>query len=329
MNTAVDAPPGAEVRSDTELLEEYRTSRSHQAFSVLVSRHSRAVYRTCLRIAGNVHDAEDAAQAVFLILARRPDAVSRSLAGWLHGTACRTAWRLVRRRKEIVRSMAAEPAPQLDDLRRELDQALERLPESLREAVVLRYLEGRSEKESARLAGCPQGTLGWRAMEGLNRLRTLLARGGAPVGAGILVALMAKEAAAAAPASVAAVGASVVSSQVAALVEGGLKSMLFAKLKIAAAMVFAVAPALIGAGALAYQALQPMPVRVDEELPAPIAVEKFAKVFDTVKPYPGEWRWREEISWAGTIHEARARASKENKPILVWQSANSPPLGST
>ena len=86
---------------------------------------------------------------------------------------------------------------------------------------------------------------------------------------------------------------------------------MLAKPIAAALMVFAIAPG------------------GDEELPAPIPAEKFAKTFEAVKPYRGEWRWREEIPWVGTIHEARARAAKEDKPILAWQSANSPPLGST
>src|SRR5688572_15158324 len=159
---AVESPPEAAVRSDLDLLSEYRASRSQEAFSALVGRHGAGVFRTCLRIAGNRHDAEDAAQAVFLILARRPEAVSRTLSGWLYGTACRTARRLVQGRargKEILRTMAVPQTPKEEDLRGELDRALERLPEHYREAVVLRYLEGRSEKEAAELAGCPRGTL--------------------------------------------------------------------------------------------------------------------------------------------------------------------------
>jgi RNA polymerase sigma factor (sigma-70 family) len=325
----VERGSSAAVRSDPDLLSEYRASRSPQAFSEVVARHGPSVFRTCLRIAGNRHDAEDAAQAVFLILARKPEGVTKTLSGWLHGTACRTAWRLVQgraRRKEILRTMAAPEPPKEADLRRELDQALERLPEHYREAIVLRYLEGRSEKEAASLAGCPQGTLGWRAMEGLNRLRTLLARSGAPLATGVLLALMAKEAAAAAaPACLAGVGAAIVSSKVMTLVQGGLKAMMIAKLKVAAMMVLAIATPVIGAGTAAYQVLRVE----DDDLPPPIPADKFAGYFEAVKPYPGEWRWREEIPWVGTIHEARARAAKENKPILAWKSADSPVLGST
>jgi hypothetical protein len=76
------------------------------------------------------------------------------------------------------------------------------------------------------------------------------------------------------------------------------------------------AAALVGAGS-------------DDDLPPPIAPADFEELFRTVKPYPKEWRWRDEIPWAGTIHEARVRAAREDKPILAWQSADSPPLGGT
>jgi hypothetical protein len=67
----------------------------------------------------------------------------------------------------------------------------------------------------------------------------------------------------------------------------------------------------------------------ETDLPPAIAPAEFPALFTAVKPYPAEFRWRDEIRWAGTIHEARVRAAREGKPILAWQSADSPPLGST
>lgn len=97
--------------------------------------------------------------------------------------------------------------------------------------------------------------------------------------------------------------------------------MSIAHLKLVVGMAFAVAPVLqpLFQGEL-YAEEDPLPL---------LAPEDFDRHFAAIKPYPGEWRWREDIPWAGTIHEARARAAKEDKPILAWQSANSPPLGST
>lgn len=48
---------------------------------------------------------------------------------------------------------------------REIMRHLAALPTRLREAVILRYLEERNLQEAAAMAGCPEGALGWRAME--------------------------------------------------------------------------------------------------------------------------------------------------------------------
>jgi RNA polymerase sigma factor (sigma-70 family) len=337
------------LRSDAELLKEFRRARSEGSFAEVVRRHAGSVYRVCFRIVGSVQDAEDATQATFLILARRPETVTRTLSGWLHRVACRTAWKIVRARADrarreaavrtgkVERAMPEEGSLNSSEWKRKLDEALERLPDRLREAVVLRYLENHPEREAARIANCPQGTLGWRAMEGLNRLRTLLSKGGATVGAAALMAFLAREAAAGAPAATvtAAVqtalvpAAGLVSAKVGALVEGGIKAMLYAKLKLAATVVFAVGLGGVSAGVAVYRSIEAVAGAEDKDLPPPIPEAKFQTYFSMIKPYRGEYRWRDEIRWAGTIHEARERAAKENKPILAWQSANSPTLGAT
>jgi hypothetical protein len=138
------------------------------------------------------------------------------------------------------------PNPSL--FREELDAALASLPAMLREAIVLRYLEGRSQAEAARAAGCPQGTLGWRAMEGLSRLRALLSRRGAALTSAALVALLAQEAQAAVPPALAdslrlpALAAG--GGGAAAIAQGVAKGLVWLKIKLsiaAAAVVAAVA----------------------------------------------------------------------------------------
>src|SRR5262249_38717893 len=154
----------------------------NEAFAEIVARHGPSVLRTCLRLIKNVQDAEDAAQATFLVLVQQADRVNRPLGVWLHEVAWHTSYNLVRARirRYHRQHQGAQPpvsipmAAATDDQRDELDAALRRLPGTVREAVILRYLEGRHEDEAARLAGCPQGTLARRSMEGLNRLRELL-----------------------------------------------------------------------------------------------------------------------------------------------------------
>jgi RNA polymerase sigma factor (sigma-70 family) len=197
-----------EPLADEELLRRYRQMRAPEALSEMVRRHQPMVLRTCLRLVGNIHDAEDAAQSVFLALAQRPEMVRRSLAGCLHELARAAVSELCRSRRR--RSQREEMAARLQslfrrfggglqpmehhELREELDLALSRLPDPLRQAVILRYLEGHSQEAAAQQAGCTTVTMGWRSMKGLQRLRTILRGRGVALASSALAALLTAEA---------------------------------------------------------------------------------------------------------------------------------------
>ena len=78
---------------DSELLRRYVASRDEAAFACLVKRHGPMILSACRRILGDHHQAEDVAQATFLVLARKSRSIRRprSLANWLFGVATRTA----------------------------------------------------------------------------------------------------------------------------------------------------------------------------------------------------------------------------------------------
>ena len=82
--------------SDGELLERFVDRRSEAAFEAIVRRHGPMVRDVCQRVLRDPHDADDAAQATFLVLARRAGTVrsSGSLASWLYGVARRVSARL-------------------------------------------------------------------------------------------------------------------------------------------------------------------------------------------------------------------------------------------
>src|ERR1700759_918112 len=95
---------------DTELLREYAVRNLETAFATLVSRHLDLVYATALRHVGNHHQAQEIAQAVFIILARKARSLSPKtvLAGWFFQTTRLTAANHVR--AEIRRARREQEA---------------------------------------------------------------------------------------------------------------------------------------------------------------------------------------------------------------------------
>lgn len=256
--------------SDGQLLECFLARRDEAAFEALVRRHGPMVLGVCRRILANVHDAEDAFQAAFLVLARKAASIQpRDLVGnWLYGVAYRTALEargvLARRRtkEKQVSAMPEPPAPHSEvnaDLRPVLDEELSRLPDKYRVPVVLCDLEGRSRKEVAQVLGIPEGTLSSRLATARRMLGQRLARRGFGVSAAALAAFLAPPASAVlvpAPliaatvhaATLFAVGstAAAISTNVVLVTEGVLHAMFLTKLKTVTA-VFALM-AVLGGG---------------------------------------------------------------------------------
>src|SRR5262245_53643885 len=96
---------------DRELLERFGAARDEGSFAVLVKRHGPLVLGVCRRVLGNLHDAEDAFQATFLVLAQKAHVISNhaALPGWLHRVAYRVAMR--RRVQSVVRHRHEQQAP--------------------------------------------------------------------------------------------------------------------------------------------------------------------------------------------------------------------------
>ncbi|HEV3438288.1 MAG TPA: sigma factor, partial [Gemmata sp.] len=94
---AGDDPTGP---ADTDLLNRFAKSRDEAAFELLVWRHAGLVQRVCSGVLGDHHAAEDAAQAAFLILARKAHTFSgsRSVIGWLYRIARQVSVRLAKNR---------------------------------------------------------------------------------------------------------------------------------------------------------------------------------------------------------------------------------------
>jgi RNA polymerase sigma factor (sigma-70 family) len=150
----------------------------------------------------DIHDAEDAFQATFLVLARRAPEIQdpEALGGWLRGVAFRVAVRARRRaarRREIEKARAemlqeeraVAPEQPACELRELVGDELTRLPEDYRRPLVLCYLDGLTHQEAARRLDWPVGTVKVRLVRGRRMLRERLNRRGVALGAGLLVML--------------------------------------------------------------------------------------------------------------------------------------------
>ncbi len=275
----VVAPDGMGGVSDAELLERFVRQRDEAAFELLVWRHGEMVLGVCRRLLHHEQDAEDAFQAAFLALARRASALGRreSVGGWLYRVASRIALRARadscrRSQREQTRPVqpnhVADPAEEAagHELRRVIDEEVNRLPAKYRVPFVLCHLGGHSNAEVARELGCPVGTVESWLARARRRLRGGLARRGVVLPAGLFAAewtaltapgeVSAALAGTAARAAVLVMtgGATVglISVQATAWAEGALRTMYVSKLKIAAVVLLSVGLAGTGVGRLGY-----------------------------------------------------------------------------
>ena len=191
MMTATLPPPPRTV-PDAELLARFVAGRDDAAFELLVWRYRGLVADVCRRVLGHAHDAEDATQAAFLVLARRAESVRpATLAAWLAKVAYRCAVRIARRRRPTQPLADVPGNSSTTDMDSGLDDELNCLPDKYRVPLVLCYLQGLSYAEAAGQLNCPTGTLcGWLT-RGKELLRKRLLRRGVAVSAGALSATLA------------------------------------------------------------------------------------------------------------------------------------------
>ncbi|WP_074308925.1 RNA polymerase sigma factor [Singulisphaera sp. GP187] len=254
--------------TDGQLLDRFLTHRDEAAFEALVTRHGPMVFDVCRNVLNDPHDAEDAFQATFLILAWRAGSIRLrdSLGSWLFGVARRAANRLrtdQARRRGHERKVAVRTETGADRNGTPLDLSLlheevGRLPEKYREPVILCYLEGLTYEAAADRLDCPVGTISVRLMRAKERLKSRLLRRGWMVpgelpGVGIIPRAAVPPALVEATTQTAltlttgqGVFTGVISITVLTLTQGVIGSMLMTKLKLAA--MGAVALVLLGVG---------------------------------------------------------------------------------
>jgi HlyD family secretion protein len=312
---AEPAPVGV---ADMQLLARFVAARDEAAFELLLRRYGPMVLGVCRRLLRQTQDAEDAFQATFLILAHKAGSIRHGVAlgGWLYRVAYRVALRALRARADRVRqggrqeagvdtlAAPAHGAPDNDDLRRVLDEEINRLPARLRDVFVLCCLDGKTGAEAAAELRCPPGTVSSRLTRARARLRFRLQRRGiAPVGAALASAALADQALAASlPASLlmaslrsvalARAGAAACTPD-RILAEGVLRTMFLSKLSMAG-LLLAAACLIATCGFFAMHVLAAPPEQAEAQVqPAPLPEAgpqdktPRAIVVSAAKPRPG------------------------------------------
>jgi RNA polymerase sigma factor (sigma-70 family) len=289
--------------SDRHLLAQFATrsgSASELAFSALVERHGPMVLRVCRAILRDEHDAQDAFQATFLVLARKAGSLwaRDSLGPWLHGVAVRTA--SCARSAEIVRRGHEKRAAELmtrvvvteedwDELGRVLHEEVSRLPERYRRPILLCYFDGLTHDQAASQLSWPVGTVRSRLARARERLRTRLTRRGIAPDAAYLHVLSCRLGSLPADLSKPtvkavmhlevrkAVGAGLVSASAAVMMEGVLRTMFVSKLKAIAATVLVVGAITFSMGLYARQEkVEESPTAAEQLIDAALAkITKF------------------------------------------------------
>src|SRR3954447_18979654 len=179
--------------SDTELIERC-LQKDNSAWEAIVGRYKRKVFHIAYKFTGRHDDAEDLTQEIFLKVFKSLEKFNRDadFSTWLSSVArnfCIDHYRASKREKEVLvedlvafdlapASAGSSPHRALEDRDRRsfLRRGLEALPDKLREAVVLRDLQGLSYQEMADRLGLPEGTVKSRINRGREELAHQLRR---------------------------------------------------------------------------------------------------------------------------------------------------------
>ncbi len=229
-------------RSDAELLATVVQGVDRTALDELINRHAPMVFRTGYRILHDIQEAEDSAQATFLIMIRKLNSLKSefNLGAWLHGVARHTALHALRARtrrkikeQQSMKNFSIQSHGETNDLReilhQSLDRELEKLTGNQRQAVLLCYLQGYSQKEAAAIAGCSIDAINRRANFGLTMLRKRLGKISPALGISIIPLLDSEAKAQVSPTLLSSIKSAVLSAKAGTLAGSGTTAYLMAK----------------------------------------------------------------------------------------------------
>jgi len=235
---------------DSELLRHYAREKSDVAFAALVTRHVNMVYSAALRKIGNPAAAQEITQAVFIILAQKANRLlpHPALSGWLYQTTRltaanfqRTEIRRTRREQEAyMQSLSRRTEPELwTQITPLLEDAMGDLGEKDRNALALRFFEGKTFQEIGTAFRVSENAARKRTDYALEKLRAYFFKRGVTSTTGSIAAAMSANSVHAAPAMLAKTAAAMAlakgataSTSTLALVKGALKIMAWTNSKV-------------------------------------------------------------------------------------------------
>ncbi len=319
--------------TDNELLEAWVARRSDPAFAELVRRYADLVYSAALRQVNEPLLAEDVAQAVFLVLARKAASLRRIavLAGWLYRTtrfvamsAIRTEARRHRREKEAAIMNPTTHTVDPEDsswtqVAPLLDEAMAALPEGDRNAVLLRFFQAKPMATVGEHLGVSQEAAKKRVGRAVDRLRDFFVHRGITLSAAALSAALARDAVQAAPVDLVAKittvqAAAAASGGGAALAAAALREMLWSKLRMA-----------FGCGAAAVAAVMLVKATILTSVPeqAPQPTASATQPAKTARASKGVGSSSTAAKQAEKLFFLNVRATADNGPVPdAWVNVN-------
>ncbi len=174
-----------ETKQDTELIELALKGKS-QAFETLANRHYQTVYRYAFRWTRIQEDAEDIAQEVFIKLARHLHSFNKksSFTTWLYRVTANCAKDFIRKNSRHHQKrmdsdinghiVSKNPGPETKSYHGQVMDAVDTLPEKLKETTLLVFSQGLSHKETAQVLGCAETTVSWRIFQAKRKLKKVL-----------------------------------------------------------------------------------------------------------------------------------------------------------
>ncbi len=180
-----------------EISIEALQAQDRREFARLVEYHSPKIYRLALKMLGNQQDAEDILQNTFVKVLQNIQSFEgrSSLTTWIYRIAANEALMHLRKRKPEIQVVEGEPDEGDESLtstqfvdwcclpehelvsaesKRQLDRAIQKLPESLRVVFILRDIEGLSIRETSEALDLTETAVKTRLLRARLRLRELL-----------------------------------------------------------------------------------------------------------------------------------------------------------